>query len=202
VTGALVQWVRDNLGLIGAAPEIETLAGSVPDSGGCYSSRPSPASSPLLALGCARRHRRPDGFITKAHIARPRWRPPPGRCAKCRRDERGLSEGLTTLKADGGMTANTLLMQFQADVLDVPVVTPQIAETTCLGAAYAAGLAVATGQTSRACGPLAEAARWTPSMAAAARGKRYRKWKKAVQARSAGSIRTTAEPIRHHPAPI
>ena len=89
---------------------------------------------------------------------------------------------LTTLKADGGMTANTLLMQFQADVLDVPVVRPRVAEKTCLGAAYAAGLAVGFWpdlETLRR--QWARDAEWTPAMATAVRERELKNWKKAVQ---------------------
>jgi glycerol kinase len=90
--------------------------------------------------------------------------------------------GLKTLKVDGGMTANSLLMQFQSDVLDAPVVLPQVSETTCLGAAYAAGLAV--GYWPDVEGLRAnwrKAAQWSPAMSVAARNKGFRKWKKAVQ---------------------
>ena len=144
VTGALVQWLRDNLGLIGSAAEIETLARTVDGQrrlllrAGLL--RPVRAA---LALGRARRDRR-------AHRLRHQGPPGPRRARGDRladarggrRDERRLRPGPDELRVDGGMTANNLLMQFQADVLDVPVVRPIVAETTCLGAAYAAGLAV------------------------------------------------------------
>ena len=145
VTGSLVQWLRDNLGLIGSASEIETLAAhGATDNGGCYF---VPAFSGLFAP-----HWRSDargviagltGYVTKGHLARAvleatAWQT--REVVDAMDADSGVA--LTALKVDGGMTANELLMQFQADVLDVPVVRPTVTETTCLGAAYAAGLAV------------------------------------------------------------
>ena len=184
VTGALVQWVRDNLGLVGNAAEIEALARSVEDNGGCYF---VPAFSGLFAP-----HWRSDargviagltGFITKGHIARAALEATAWQVREVV-DAMIADSGvaLKSLKVDGGMTANSLLMQFQADVLDAPVVLPQVSETTCLGAAYAAGLAV--GYWPDVEGLRAnwrQAAQWAPSMSVAARNKGYRKWKKAVQ---------------------
>jgi glycerol kinase len=184
VTGALVQWVRDNLGLVSSAAEIEALAASVPDNGGCYF---VPAFSGLFAP-----HWRSDargviagltGFITKGHIARAAleataWQT--REVVDAMTADSGVA--LTALKVDGGMTANGLLMQFQADVLDTPVILPEVTETTCLGAAYAAGLAV--GYWPDVEGLRAnwrKAAEWKPSMTAEAREAGYRKWKKAVQ---------------------
>ncbi len=143
VTGALVQWLRDNLGIISSAPEINELASTVDDNGGCYF---VPAFSGLFAP-----YWRPDargviagltGYVTKGHLARAAleataWQVKDvvdAMAAESRVD-------LAKLNVDGGMTASALLMQFQADVLDVPVVRPTVAETTALGAAYAAGLA-------------------------------------------------------------
>jgi glycerol kinase len=184
VTGALVQWVRDNLGLISSAPEIEALARTVEDNGGCYF---VPAFSGLFAP-----YWRSDargviagltGYITKGHIARAvleatAWQT--REVVDAMIADSGVA--LTTLKVDGGMTANALLMQFQADVLDAPVVRPVVAETTCLGAAYAAGLAVGywpdTGSLRK---NWRKSAEWSPSMTTAARNQGYRKWKKAVQ---------------------
>jgi len=184
VAGSLVQWLRDNLGLIQSAAEIETLAGTVEDNGGCYF---VPAFSGLFAP-----HWRSDargviagltGYITKGHIARAvleatAWQV--REVVEAMEADSGVA--LSTLKVDGGMTANGLLMQFQADVLDAPVVRPVVAETTCLGAAYAAGLAVgfwpdveSLRQNWR------KSAEWTPTMAPALREKSFRKWKKAVQ---------------------
>jgi glycerol kinase len=184
VTGALVQWVRDNLGLIASAPEIETLARTVDDNGGCYF---VPAFSGLFAP-----YWRSDargaivgltGYITKGHIARAvleatAWQT--REVVDAMVADSGVA--LTTLKVDGGMTANSLLMQFQADVLDAPVVRPVVAETTCLGAAYAAGLAVGYWpDTDSLRKNWRQSAEWKPAMAAATRDAGYRKWKKAVQ---------------------
>jgi glycerol kinase len=183
VTGALVQWLRDNLGLISAAPEIEALARTVPDNGGCYF---VPAFSGLFAP-----HWRSDArgviagltaFVNRGHIARAAleavaWQT----CEVADAMAADSGHALTTLKVDGGMTANELLMQFQADVLDVPVVRPAVAETTSLGAAYAAGLAVGFWpdlDTLR--GHWREDGRWRPAMTAEQRASEYGQWKKAV----------------------
>jgi glycerol kinase len=184
VTGALVQWVRDNLGLVGSAAEIEALARTVEDNGGCYF---VPAFSGLFAP-----HWRSDargviagltGYITKGHIARAALEATAWQVREVV-DAMVADSGvaLKAMKVDGGMTANSLLMQFQADVLDAPVVLPRVSETTCLGAAYAAGLAV--GYWPDVEGLRAnwrKAAEWSPAMSVAARNKGYRKWKKAVQ---------------------
>jgi glycerol kinase len=184
VTGALVQWVRDSLGLIKSAPEIEALAASVADNGGCYF---VPAFAGLFAP-----HWRSDargviagltGYVNKGHIARAVLEAVAWQTREVV-DAMAADAGapLEILKADGGMTANSLLMQFQADVLGVPVVRPAITETTALGAAYAAGLA--TGfwpdlATLRA--QWRKDVEWTPAMAAEQRGAEYRQWKKAVE---------------------
>ncbi|HLI65630.1 MAG TPA: glycerol kinase GlpK [Caulobacteraceae bacterium] len=183
VTGSLVQWVRDNLDLIDAAADIERLARSVDDNGGCYI---VPAFSGLFApywrsdargviVGLTR-------YINRGHIARAvleatAWQT--REVVDAMAADSGV--GLKTLKVDGGMTANALLMQIQADVLDVPVVRPVVAETTCLGAAYAAGLAVGFWPGTEALRKNWKAsATWTPAMPKAAREAGYRKWKKAV----------------------
>jgi len=183
VTGALVQWLRDNLGLIASAGDIEALAASVADNGGCYF---VPAFSGLFAP-----HWRSDargliagltGFVTKAHIARAAleavaWQT--REVADAMTADSG--ESLKLLKVDGGMTANNLLMQFQADVLDVPVVRPAVTETTCLGAAYAAGLAVGFWPDLDALrGQWRQDAAWRPAMAEDARARQYAQWRKAV----------------------
>ncbi len=184
VTGSLVQWVRDNLGLIKSAPEIEALAASVADNGGCYF---VPAFAGLFAP-----HWRSDargviagltGYVNKGHIARAVLEAVAWQTREVV-DAMAADAGapLEILKADGGMTANSLLMQFQADVLGVPVVRPAITETTALGAAYAAGLA--TGfwpdlATLRA--QWRKDAEWTPAMADDKREAEYRQWKKAVE---------------------
>jgi glycerol kinase len=184
VTGSLVQWVRDNLGLIGKASDIEALARTVEDNGGCYF---VPAFSGLFAPYWQSDARGViaglTGYITKGHIARAvleatAWQT--REVVDAMIADSGVA--LTTLKVDGGMTANELLMQFQSDVLGVPVVRPVVPETTCLGAAYAAGLAV--GYWPDIEGLRAnwkKSAEWTPAMAADARNRHYRKWKKAVQ---------------------
>jgi glycerol kinase len=183
VTGALVQWLRDNLGLFEKAADIEALAASVPDTGGCQF---VPAFSGLFAP-----HWRQDargvivgltGFVTRAHIARAALEAAAWQTREIV-DAMAADAGrpLESLKVDGGMTANALLMQFQADVLDAPVARPHITETTCLGAAYAAGLAVGFWPDQQA---LREHWRldreWTPAMAAPERQARYDVWKKAV----------------------
>jgi glycerol kinase len=176
--------VRDNLGLIASAPEIETLARTVEDNGGCYF---VPAFSGLFAP-----YWRSDargaivgltGYITKGHLARAVLEATAWQTREVV-DAMVADSGvpLTTLKVDGGMTANGLLMQFQADVLDAPVVRPVVAETTCLGAAYAAGLAVGYWpDTESLRANWKKSAEWTPAMAAPAREASYRRWKKAVQ---------------------
>ena len=184
VAGSLVQWLRDNIGIIKSAAEIETLAATVEDNGGCYF---VPAFSGLFAP-----YWRSDargviagltGYITKGHIARAvleatAWQT--REVVDAMEADSGVK--LSTLRVDGGMTANGLLMQFQADVLDAPVVRPVVAETTCLGAAYAAGLAVEFWpdiESLRA--NWRKSAEWTPAMDPALRKKSFRKWKKAVQ---------------------
>ncbi len=183
VTGALVQWFRDNLGLIGSAPEIETLALTVEDNGGCYF---VPAFSGLFAP-----HWRSDargviagltGYINKGHLARAvleatAWQT--REVMEAMTSDYG--HALSALRVDGGMTPNNLLMQFLADVLDVPVMRPIVAETVSLGAAYTAGLAVGFWKdTDGLRKNWHRAAEWLPSMDSDAREKHYRKWKKAV----------------------
>jgi glycerol kinase len=184
VTGSLVQWLRDNLGLISTAPEIETLARTVEDNGGCYI---VPAFSGLFAP-----HWRSDargvmagltGYVNKGHIARAvleatAWQT--REVVDAMNADAPME--LTTLKVDGGMTADNLLMQILSDVLDTEVVRPMVAETTCLGAAYAAGLAVGYWpdvETLRA--NWHKAAEWTPKMESAVREREYRNWNKAVR---------------------
>ncbi|PDP88269.1 glycerol kinase [Glycomyces fuscus] len=184
VTGSLVQWLRDNLGLISTAPEIETLARTVEDNGGCYI---VPAFSGLFAP-----HWRSDargvvagltGYVNKGHIARAvleatAWQT--REVVDAMNADAPME--LTTLKVDGGMTADNLLMQILSDVLDTEVVRPMVAETTCLGAAYAAGLAVGywpDTETLRV--NWHKAAEWTPKMESAVRDREYRNWNKAVR---------------------
>jgi len=184
VTGSLVQWLRDNLGVISSAADIEALARSVEDNGGCYF---VPAFSGLFAPYWQSNARGVivglTSYVTKGHIARAvleasAWQT--REVVDAMAADSGVA--LSTLKVDGGMTANDLLMQFQADVLDVPVVRPEVSETTCLGAAYAAGLAVGFWPDVESLrGNWKKSVEWTPKMSAAQRGKSYRKWKKAVE---------------------
>ncbi|WP_327188758.1 glycerol kinase GlpK [Streptomyces xinghaiensis] len=184
ITGALVQWMRDQMGLINSAAEIETLASSVEDNGGAYF---VPAFSGLFApywrddargviAGLTR-------YVTKAHIARAvleatAWQT--REITDAMRKDSGTE--LASLKVDGGMTSNNLLMQTLADVLDAPVVRPLVAETTCLGAAYAAGLAVGYWPDTDALrANWRRAAEWTPRMDAADRDREYKNWLKAVE---------------------
>jgi len=183
ITGALVQWLRDNIGLIKESPEVEDLAKTVDDNGGIYF---VPAFSGLFApywrneargviAGLTR-------YVNKGHIARAAleataWQ------SKEVVDAMNADSGveLTSLKVDGGMVYNELLMQFQADVLDVPVIRPTVAETTSLGAAYAAGLAVdfwSEVEDLRA--NWGKDKEWQPQMDAEEREKGYHLWKKAV----------------------
>ncbi|WP_285733472.1 glycerol kinase GlpK [Nocardiopsis sp. ATB16-24] len=183
VTGALVQWLRDSLGLISTAPEVEDLALTVEDNGGCYI---VPAFSGLFAP-----HWRSDargviagltGYVNKGHIARAvleatAWQT---REVVDAMDADSPAEP-TALKVDGGMIENDLLMQSLADVLDTEVVRPLVAETTCLGAAYAAGLAVGYWpdmETLRA--NWHKSASWSPKMSSTVREREYHNWKKAV----------------------
>jgi glycerol kinase len=184
VTGSLVQWLRDNLGLIRTAAEVEELARTVEDNGGCYF---VPAFSGLFAP-----HWRSDargviagltGFVNRGHLARAVLEATGWQTREVI-DAMNADSGvpLTALKVDGGMTANSLLMQFLADVLGVEVVRPTVTETTCLGAAYAAGLAVGywpdTG-TLRANWRRDRA--WQPEMGADEVDRQLRQWRKAVQ---------------------
>ncbi|MGN6872740.1 MAG: glycerol kinase GlpK [Solirubrobacteraceae bacterium] len=183
ITGALVQWFRDNLGLIGSAPEIETLALTVEDNGGCYF---VPAFSGLFAP-----HWRSDargviagltGYINKGHLARAVLEATAWQTREVMEAMNAdYGHALSALRVDGGMTPNNLLMQFLADVLDVPVMRPIVAETVSLGAAYTAGLAVGFWQDIEGLRKnWHRAAEWLPGMDAGARERGYRKWKKAV----------------------
>jgi glycerol kinase len=183
VTGALVQWFRDNITLIGSAPEIETLARTVDDNGGCYF---VPAFSGLFAP-----HWRSDargviagltGYITKGHLARAVLEATAWQTREVVEAMNGDAQmPMRTLRVDGGMTANNLLMQFLADVLRARVVRPIVAETVSLGAAYAAGLAVGFWPDTDALrANWHKAAEWLPQMDEAQRDRGYRKWRKAV----------------------
>ena len=183
ITGALVQWLRDNLGLISSASEIEKLAKTVEDNGGAYF---VPAFSGLFApywrsdargviVGLTR-------FVNKGHIARAVLEATAFQTrdiVEAMNKDSGVN--LSKLKVDGGMVANEMLMQFQSDILDVPVIRPKVSETTALGAAYAAGLAVGfwSGLEELRQNWSVDST-WYPAMASNVRKECYLKWKKAV----------------------
>jgi glycerol kinase len=183
IAGALVQWLRDNLGLIAAAPDIETLARTVSNNGGAYI---VPAFSGLFApywrsdargviAGLTR-------FVNKGHLARAVLEASAYQTleiVEAMNSDSGVD--LSSLKVDGGMVANELLMQFQADILNVPVIRPAVTETTALGAAYAAGLAVGYWSDSDELRQnWAVDKTWEPQMDPAERQKGIGDWKKAV----------------------
>ncbi|MDO5676915.1 MAG: glycerol kinase GlpK [Propionibacteriaceae bacterium] len=183
VTGSLVQWLRDNLRMFDSAPEVEELAATVEDNGGAYF---VPAFSGLFApywradargaiVGLTR-------FVNRGHIARAVLESTAYQTREVL-DAMEADSGvqLAELKVDGGMTANETLMQFQADQLGVDVVRPVVAETTALGAAYAAGIAVGFWEGEQdVIDNWAEGKRWTPQMDEGERAALYRNWKKAV----------------------
>jgi glycerol kinase len=184
ISGALVQWLRDNLGLIKSSVEIEDLARSVEDNGDVYI---VPAFSGLYApywqssargvvAGLTR-------FANKGHLARAALEATAYQTKEvldAMTQDSGIA--IAELRADGGMVVNDLLMQFQADLLDVPVVRPIVAETTALGAAYAAGLAVGVWPSLEALvGNWQVDRRWQPAMAADRRLRLFASWKKAVR---------------------
>ena len=183
VTGSLIQWLRDNIGLISSTPEIEDLAKTVDDNGGVYF---VPAFSGLFApywrsdargalVGLTR-------YVNKGHIARAALEATAFQTREVLDAVNADSGvGLTQLKVDGGMIANNTLMQFQADILGVPVIRPVVAETTALGAAYAAGLAVGFwSDLDELRANWQEGSRWEPKMDDAERDRQMRLWKKAV----------------------
>jgi glycerol kinase len=178
-----VQWLRDNLGLISSSDQIEALAQSVKDNGGAYF---VPAFSGLYApywkdsargviTGLTR-------YVSKGHIARAVLE---ATAFQVREVVEAMSKDsamdLDYLRVDGGMVKNDLLMQFQADILNIPVVRPSVSETTALGACYAAGLAVGFFKdTDDLCANWAIEKRWEPKMNADSRERFYHFWKKAV----------------------
>ncbi|MFQ5521986.1 MAG: glycerol kinase GlpK [Acidimicrobiia bacterium] len=184
VTGSLVQWLRDNLGIIETSPQVEELAASVEDNGDVYF---VPAFSGLFAP-----HWRADArgvivgltrFTNKGHIARAALEATAYQ-TKDVLDAMVSDSGveLAELRVDGGMTANELLMQFQADLLGVDVVRPKVAETTALGAAYAAGLAVGFWSGTDELRSLWEAdRRWTPEMEETERDHLHGRWTEALK---------------------
>lgn len=183
ITGALVQWLRDNLKMITSSEEVEDLARTVDDNGGIYF---VPAFSGLFApywrsdargaiVGMTR-------FVTRGHFARATLEATAFQTREVL-DAMNADSGveLKALKVDGGMVHNDLLMQFQADVLDVPVVRPKVAETTALGAAYAAGLAVGFWKnTDEMRQNWGVDKTWQPNPNSAASTELYGEWKKAV----------------------
>lgn len=184
VTGSLIQWLRDNLQIIGSAPEVEDLARTVEDNGDVYF---VPAFSGLFAP-----HWRSDArgavvgltrFANRGHIARAALEATAYQTREvldAMRNDSGVE--LTTLKVDGGMIENQLLMQFQADILGVSVVRPQVAETTALGAAYAAGLAVGFwAGLDELSENWAMHTTWEPSMDVADRERLFDRWEQAVE---------------------
>ncbi|MGH3695506.1 MAG: glycerol kinase GlpK [Pseudonocardiaceae bacterium] len=183
VTGSLVQWLRDNLGLISSAEEIEQLAGTVSDNGGAYF---VPAFSGLFAP-----HWRPDArgaivgltrYVNRGHLARAVLEATAFQTREVLDAMNADSPtALRALKVDGGMVRNELLMQFQADILGVPVIRPVISETTALGAAYAAGLGVGFWHSAEEIrGNWTAERRWEPTMDPARRDELYAQWRKAV----------------------
>jgi glycerol kinase len=183
ITGALVQWLRDNLNMIENSSDIEALASSVKDNGGIYF---VPAFSGLFApywradargaiVGMTR-------FVNKGHFARAALEATAFQTREvidAMQADSGVN--LSALKVDGGMVVNQLLMQFQADILNVPVVCPKVAETTALGAAYAAGLAVGFWETLDELRTNWQIERqWVPQMDSTTRTSLYSSWKKAV----------------------
>ncbi|MEA3176469.1 MAG: glycerol kinase, partial [Gammaproteobacteria bacterium] len=183
VTGALVQWLRDNLGLISSSAEVEKLAAEVEDNGGVYF---VPAFSGLYAPHWNERARGTliglTRYATRAHIARAvleatAYQTREVLAAMATDSAAAIPE----LRVDGGMVVNELLMQFQSDILDVPVVRPKITETTALGAAYAAGLAVGYWKNREDLVNNWEIdKRWKPHMPAARRAALFASWERAV----------------------
>jgi glycerol kinase len=183
ITGALVQWLRDNLGLIKESSEVESLAATVEDNGGAYF---VPAFSGLYApywksdargviAGLTR-------YVRSGHLARAVLEATAFQSREVV-DAMNADSGvdLESLKVDGGMVGNELLMQFQADILGVDVIRPQVPETTALGAAYAAGLATGFwNEVEDLRENWAEDKRWNASMADDKRAELYANWKRAV----------------------
>jgi glycerol kinase len=184
VTGALIQWLRDRLKIIDSAPEVEQLAMTVDDNGGVFF---VPAFSGLFAP-----YWRDDArgvivgltaYANRGHIARAALEAAAWQSREVVDAVNAVADvPFTELRVDGGMTANELLMQFQADVLGVPVIRPEVTETTALGAAYAAGLATGFwADQAELKERWAEDKRWEPQMGEDAREKEYARWKKAVE---------------------
>jgi glycerol kinase len=184
VTGSLVQWLRDNLGIIKESAEVEELAKTVEDNGGAYL---VPAFSGLFAP-----HWRSDArgvlvgltrFVNKGHIARASLEATAFQTSEvldAAKNDAGLS--FSELRVDGGMVKNEILMQFQADILDMPVIRPKVIETTALGAAYAAGLQIGYWKDLDQLKAIwEEGGRWEPTMSSDDREKLLSDWGKAIQ---------------------
>jgi glycerol kinase len=183
ITGALVQWLRDNLRIIGSSAEVETLAREVDDNGGVFF---VPAFSGLYAPHWNERARGSIAgltrYATRSHIARAALEATAYQTREVLTAmEQDSSIPMTELRVDGGMVGNELLMQFQADIVNVPVVRPKITETTALGAAYAAGLAVGywRGRDDLLSNWTVDK-RWSPQMTEARRAELFGSWQKAV----------------------
>ena len=183
ITGALVQWIRDNFGLIEKSPDIETLARTVEDNGGVYF---VPAFSGLYAPYWKHDARGVIAGLTrysnKGHLARAVLEATAFQTREVvEAMEKDAGVPVNVLRTDGGMVENELLMQFQADILDRTVVRPAVKETTALGAAYAAGLAVGFYESvDDLCGRWSVERTWKPNMDPAQRERLYGFWKKAV----------------------
>jgi glycerol kinase len=192
VTGAAVQWLRDQLGLISTAGEVEALARSVQDNGGVYF---VPAFSGLFAPRWRDDARGTivglTAYAKAGHLARAVLEATAWQTREVLDVVRGLGMPLSALRVDGGMSSNELLMQFQADVLDLPVVRPKVAETTALGAAFAAGLAVGYWSDQQELRERwREDRRWEPHMDPALREREHGRWNRAVE-RSLGWAEVT-----------
>jgi glycerol kinase len=183
IGGAVVQWLRDNLKLIGSSAEVETLAASVPDSGGVVL---VPA---FVGLGAPHWDPHAAGLLiglrrgtTPGHIARAALESIAFQVADVLEAVQSETTPLAALRVDGGAAVNNLLMQFQADVLGVPVVRPQVTETTALGAAYLAGLATGFWANSQALRVMRQGdVRFEPKMDASERAERRGRWQRAVE---------------------
>jgi glycerol kinase len=184
VTGALIQWLRDRLKIIDSAPEVEDLARTVDDNGGVYF---VPAFSGLFAP-----YWRDDArgvivgltaYAERGHIARAALEAAAWQSREVVDAANAVADvPFSELRVDGGMTANELLMQFQADVLGVPVIRPAVTETTALGAAYAARLATGFfADQDELRERWAEDRRWEPRMDPEERERQYARWRRAVQ---------------------
>ena len=184
IAGALIQWLRDNMGILKAAPEVESLAGSVSDNGGMYF---VPAFSGLFAP-----HWRGDArgvmvgltrYINKGHIARAALEATAYQTREVLEAmQRDSNVKLRSMKVDGGMVTNGMLMQFQADLLGVPIIRPHVNETTSLGAAYAAGLAVGFWDGEDELREHWKSDKiWEPAMAKAESERLFKGWNRAVE---------------------